>query len=118
MIKSGCCKCPDWKNGKDGLDAFLTLGHDYGLSYEGPIWSFCPWCGQLLPKRIQMNRFCTQCGKALKFEKTEISEYDTESGEPTEWRVYKCPSKGFFSPEHDALWVTEDENGKLIEWIF
>jgi len=50
------CKCPDWEEGKNGLDAFFDLGYSHGLHYKGPVWKFCPWCGGPLLKRIQRKR--------------------------------------------------------------
>jgi hypothetical protein len=47
------CSCENWRFGKSEEDRLATLAWAHGQDYRGPVWHYCPWCGQKLELSIK-----------------------------------------------------------------
>jgi len=46
--KITCARCVDFARFSEKMEPFWGLGYAHGLQYEGPIFRFCPFCGERL----------------------------------------------------------------------
>ena len=42
------CKCKEWQDSIQQIDAAQTLADCHGFTYTGSVMRFCPWCGEKL----------------------------------------------------------------------
>jgi hypothetical protein len=42
------CNCGDWKIGMEQIEGAQMFAATRGIKYTGPIFAFCPWCGEPL----------------------------------------------------------------------
>lgn len=40
--------CKEWNEGMPQILSEWSLAFLHGMKYTGPIWGYCPWCGQKL----------------------------------------------------------------------